>query len=119
VDCRVECERAVELPDENVARHLYRIAQEAVHNAVKHSKGKCIHIELVERDHHVTLTVKDDGRGFSKSVSKPGHLGLHIMEYRAKIIGAMLDIRSAPGKGTIVTCSLNRPRPSHEEKSPR
>ena len=90
------------IPDNDLATHLFRIAQEAVSNAVKHSGATEIKIELERADEHVILSVKDNGRGISQ---KSGGMGLRIMSYRATIIGGTLTLESEPGKGTKVICA--------------
>ena len=110
VSCEFVGDEPMQIRDETVARHLYRIAQEAVFNAAKHSKGKRVRVELVQTNGRLTLTINDDGKGFSKSAVKSTAMGLHIMDYRARIIGAALEIRSALRKGTTVVCSLEPPR---------
>jgi signal transduction histidine kinase len=86
--------------------HLYRIAQEAIVNAAKHSGGSRIHVALGS-DHSgaVSLQVKDDGKGMDSHRSSDG-MGLSIMEHRTRLIGAELVIRSEPGKGLSVNCRL-------------
>jgi len=90
---------------------LYRIAQEALNNVVKHARANSVQISLqfvtedgtpateVER---VELCVSDDGRGFSISDTRPGRCGLDIMRERAEAIGATFQIDSAPGAGTRI-----------------
>ncbi|WP_148208440.1 sensor histidine kinase [Solidesulfovibrio magneticus] len=85
---------------------LYRLAQEAVANAVKHARPGRIIVTLgCESDRRLTLTVRDDGVG-RQAVRSAGGLGLRIMTYRASMIGATLSIDDAEGGGTVVTCSL-------------
>jgi signal transduction histidine kinase len=93
--------------DEVAGSNLYRIAQEAVNNAVKHGQAKNISIGLGAVEDEVTLTVKDDGIGFSDTSNASSGMGLHIMNYRAKMIGALLDIRRGAAGGTIVICSFH------------
>jgi signal transduction histidine kinase len=96
---------------------MYRIAQEAVNNGVKHGNCSAISIGLGAVDDEVTLTVKDDGAGFPDSVDPKGGMGLSIMNYRASLIRASLDIRRGVGGGTIVICSFHNqpvPEPEHE-----
>lgn len=97
----------VDFPRVNAANHLYRIAQEAVHNAIRHSEAADVTIRLDQRGEQVELTVKDDGKGFDASHHAPGGdrgIGLHTMQYRANAIGGELRIDSAPGQGTRVVC---------------
>ncbi|MSM39592.1 MAG: sensor histidine kinase [Geobacter sp.] len=85
--------------------HLYRIAQEAITNAVKHARGSRIVVGLDCRDRtRLTLTVRDDGVGRSVTSRTTGGLGMGIMEHRAKVIGGTLTVSDAQGGGTVVTC---------------
>lgn len=110
VNCRFECPAPVRIEDATVSAHLYRIAQEAVNNALKHAKAKNIRIRLTARLEVLELQVMDDGRGFAKSSRgrEPG-LGLNIMQHRARAIGAILTISDEPGQGTAVNCRLPIP----------
>jgi PAS domain S-box-containing protein len=93
--------------DAATATHLYRIAQEAVNNALKHSGAKNISIRLVNRDGETLLEVKDDGKGLRNRQSKNGGMGLHIMEYRARLIGG--NVRwDSDNTGTVVSCRMPR-----------
>jgi two-component system CheB/CheR fusion protein len=106
VSCSFECPQPVLLENRTTATHLYRIAQEAIGNAVKHGQAKTIIISLKSLDGEVVLTVRDDGIGFSREGRGIDGMGLRIMEYRADMIGAMLRIDSAKGGGTTVACRL-------------
>ena len=92
------------MPDHTVATHLYRIAQEAVSNAVKHGQARHVVLALTTRQHSTTLTTHDDGIGFQEGAHKPTGMGLRIMHYRASMIGASLAIRSDASNGTTVVC---------------
>ncbi len=107
IPCHFTCDDQVLIHDEVAGNNLYRIAQEAVNNAIKHSRARKISIGLGAVDDEVTLTIKDDGVGFAESMGEPAGMGLHIMNYRAKMIGASLDIRRGAGGGTIVICSFH------------
>jgi signal transduction histidine kinase len=85
-----------------VQHALYRIAQEALHNAAKHANARRIEVRLHARDSTITLDVIDDGVGFQPHGEYPGHLGLRSMRERAATIGGMLHITSSPGAGTRV-----------------
>jgi two-component system, LuxR family, sensor kinase FixL len=88
------------------ATHLYRIAQEAVSNAVRHGDADQIRIAFASGDDQIRVRVQDDGVGFDiGSIDGPG-MGVHIMNYRARIIGGTLEISSTPDGGTTVTCTL-------------
>lgn len=94
------------LSDAAAANHLYRIAQEAATNALRHGDAERIELTLSGSDQYVRLQIRDDGRGFDpKSVHAEG-LGLRTMEYRARLMGAELSINSVREKGTTVTCTL-------------
>lgn len=93
--------------DGPLAYHLYRIAQECTNNAIKHSQARTVTIRLASAGGDaVRLEVADDGVGVSEHSLKnsPG-LGLSIMQYRARMIGAVLRIESRRGGGTVVTCA--------------
>ncbi len=92
--------------DNEAALHLYYIVLEAVANACKHGKAQNVLISLKStRDRH-SLSVRDDGRGFSPSTKAQGGMGIRIMQYRARVIGANLTLQSTPGSGTCVTCQF-------------
>ena len=100
-----ECNEPVTISNHQVALHLYRIAQEAVNNAVKHGDAKHIHIGLNRSGDTITLTVKDDGSGFSQEETIAG-IGLQSIHFRGKAIGGVVDIQSGYDKGTVVSCSF-------------
>ncbi len=106
IACTFYCNETIYVHNNIVATNLYRIAQEAVNNAVKHGEAERIKIKLHADDSHVTLWVADEGTGFCEKSDSMG-MGLQIMRYRAGMIGAELDIQSKPGNGTIVKCSLD------------
>jgi signal transduction histidine kinase len=82
---------------------VYRVAQEALHNAAKHARAGHLELRLSHTRGHLVLRICDDGRGFRPDSIFPGHLGLRSMRERAAVVGGVLDISSAPGKGTRVT----------------
>jgi PAS domain S-box-containing protein len=106
VRCRFTVDEPVFISDEVAAINLFRIAQEAVNNAIKHSRAENISIGLGAVEDEVTLTVNDDGIGFPTKLDRPQGMGLNIMNYRARMIGASLDIRRGARGGTIVICSF-------------
>jgi signal transduction histidine kinase len=81
---------------------LYRIAQEALHNIVKHARASLVVLRLTEQANEIILEVRDDGKGFDPAVPFPGHLGLRSMHERVTKIGGTLSIESVPGQGTYV-----------------
>jgi len=107
IDCRFEAPHPVLVHDSTVAAHLFRIAQEAVSNAIKHGHASRVGIGLRVEGGEVVLEIRDDGEGFQESALKTQGMGLHIMRHRAMMIGAALSIqRQDPG--TAVTCRLRR-----------
>ncbi len=110
VSCQFECQPAAPLPDMNdvnVATHLYRIAQEAITNAVRHGKARHINLRLDFTADEIVLTVIDDGIGLPENARNGEGLGLRIMAYRASMIGATFNIeRLSSLGGTRVTCKL-------------
>jgi len=93
-------------PDVHVA--LYRIAQEALNNVVKHAQARRAVVSLCCQDRQVELEVSDDGCGFDPAAVQPDHLGLGIIRERARDIGAVLSVESQPGQGTTVTAVWTR-----------
>ncbi|MGC1448425.1 MAG: PAS domain S-box protein [Candidatus Sulfotelmatobacter sp.] len=104
IACRFQCEEAVLIHDAPMATHLYHIAQEAVNNAIKHGDAKDIVIRLFSGEKEGTLTVKDDGVGIERPLAPHAGVGLHIMNYRAGMIGGNLEVRREQPRGTAVTC---------------
>jgi PAS domain S-box-containing protein len=105
--CCFSCRRPVFIEDNDTATHLYRITQEAVTNAVKHSKPTRIDIKLSQNGQEICLLVRDDGIGLPEKPPKKGGMGLRIMQYRAGMIGGLLAIQKVPQGGTEVSCSLH------------
>jgi PAS domain S-box-containing protein len=105
--CSFECPRPVSLTDNLTATHLYLIAQEAVHNALKHAQSRHIRLRL-EWNPYLILTVQDDGIGLPAQPSDVQGLGLRIMSNRAAIIGATLTLERVQPNGTRVVCALPR-----------
>ena len=111
VTCRLECQRPVLLPDAEAALHAYRIAQEAVANAVKHSGGTEIVVRLTEDAQHVYLQIVDNGSGILRQTVAPqGKIGLELMKYRAHAVGGNVAIHTTMEGGTGVTCSIPKRR---------
>ncbi len=101
IKCRFKCVEAIALTDETVMTHLYRIAQEAVSNAVRHGQASNI---LISLDRNL-LCIRDDGRWKQPSETNAG-LGLRIMRYRAELNGGSLSIQKNSKRGTTVTCQF-------------
>ena len=109
ISCACQCDGHIRIPGDETAVHLYRIAQEAVNNAVKHGKARNIMIQLMEEGGRGMLIVQDDGRGMPKDSEKHNGMGLRIMNYRASAIGGQLRFRSNANNGTVVICSFDSP----------
>ena len=105
IDCQFECPHPVLLRDTTVCLHLYRIAQEAVTNAIKHGKARRVTISLAADAETIYLEITDDGAGLPAHPNSGG-LGLQIMAHRAGMIGGDFKIEPLPGQGARVTCTL-------------
>ncbi len=118
---RVSCVFSPAMPapvhSPDTALHLYRIAQEAVTNAVRHGRPRHIVIGLNADSQTVILTVEDDGVGMADGARNGQGMGLQIMGHRARMIGATLDIRRRHGVGTTITCSCANAAPSRSAAS--
>jgi PAS domain S-box-containing protein len=88
-----------------VAAQLYRVAQEAMRNAIEHGAAREVLIQLTFGDQDLMLTVQDDGKGFDANVNGRG-MGLRIMRYRAQCIGGSCEVHAGPSQGTIVHCRV-------------
>jgi signal transduction histidine kinase len=115
VRCRFEHDNSTLVNDNTVAIHLYRIAQEALNNAIKHGKADIIHIAFERKGAINILSVRDNGTGFTNPPGHSGGMGINIMNYRASMVGASLDIRNGKGGGAIVSCSLQDRTSSQKE----
>jgi len=104
IECRLECPETVLIRNHVVATHLFRIAQEAINNALKHGQARRLVVAVKPADGKFKLTVTDDGLGFKAGVPTGAGMGLHIMKYRAAMSEAVLEVASEPGAGTTVTC---------------
>lgn len=107
VTFHVEGEAGIE--DPQVSMHLYRIAQQALNNALSHAQSSRISLRLAREGSRVVMTISDDGCGFAQSQSTSRGMGLRTMNYRARLIGAELVVESAPNVGTEIHCTLNLP----------
>jgi signal transduction histidine kinase len=102
VTITVDAEEGCSLPpDVRVA--LYRIAQEALNNVIRHASPRTVRLTMVCRESDMTLSVRDDGRGFNPENVPPGHFGISIMRERAAEIGADFAIVSERDHGTLIT----------------
>jgi len=106
VACKFKCDAPILISDVSAADHLYRIAQEATSNAVKHGRATNIVITLEANEEGTVLRVADDGVGMSRTDAVETGMGLRIMRQRAKLIGAILEIVTSRDKGTMISCCL-------------
>jgi PAS domain S-box-containing protein len=104
IRCGFQCEKPLRIHDANLATHLYRIAQEAVNNAIRHGKSRNIVIGLSGKNGAGMLTIQDDGEGFPKKPSSQPGVGLSIMNYRADMVGGSLKVQPNEERGITVTC---------------
>jgi len=106
IACAFHCSHPDLVGDSRVAMHVYRIAQEAVSNAVRHSGARNIRITLLQEHGETVLSVADDGAGLPGDAPPPGGMGLRTMRYRAGLIGGALEVGPGPNGGTLVVCRL-------------
>ena len=104
IECRFECDDPVLNLDDTVAVHLYRVAQEAVRNAIKHGGARHVVISLAAGRDGAVLKVLDDGSGIPDVLPNQAGMGLRIMNYRAGMIGGSLRVERTAGDGTLVSC---------------
>jgi signal transduction histidine kinase len=116
VSCKFEYPQPVLLQDASTVTHLYRIAQEAITNAVRHGKARHVNICLDSADDETVLTVTDDGTGLPENAGNHQGMGLRIMAYRASMIGATFNIERLSMRGTRVTCTLPAITETHGAK---
>ena len=110
INCSFRSPQTIQVYDNATAVHVYRIAQEAVNNAIKHGRAQNITVGLATQNNQVLLTVQDDGQGFPKASPKNGGMGLRVMNYRAGMIGATISIEPAVERGTLLRCLVpNKP----------
>jgi PAS domain S-box-containing protein len=111
-----ECPEGVLVPDHETATQLFRIAQEAVSNAVRHGRPQNVRLTLLTEPYGLRLRIKDDGIGMQGGTDQSDGLGLRIMHYRAGRIGGVLQIGRSHGGGTVVSCTLPRSNGNDERK---
>ena len=122
IRCRYEANGSVTVDDNSTATHLFRIAQEAISNAVSHGEADVVRIELSRGTRTLRLRIIDNGRGFQakKQDDKTRGMGVHIMNYRARMIGGSLDITPSFDGGTVVTCTVRTDMtPPRQSASPK
>jgi PAS domain S-box-containing protein len=108
VPCRLEADEEISVPDSTAALHLYRIAREAVINANKHARAREIIVRMRRSGKGIELSVIDDGVGIPPDSPAGSGMGFHIMEYRARSIGARLEIKQVKPHGTRLSCYVRK-----------
>lgn len=99
IRCTFQGDATLKFSDNTLATHLYYIVQEAVNNSVKHASATCIDISLCQEEEYIHLRITDDGKGMADNLSRKG-IGMQIMQYRALVIGAFLEITNSSKGGT-------------------
>lgn len=107
IACRFDCQHRIFVRDHETAVHLYRIAQEAIHNAITHGKASEIVVSLKRTSEGIVLSVRDNGRGLSRVSTGGCGMGFENMNYRARAIGAQLQFAPRDRGGTIMNCILS------------
>ncbi len=114
ITCQLECVPDIKIADNAVAVHLYRIAQEAATNAIKHGEAKTILLSLAEKKSRLILKITDDGIGFPQTGLNGKGMGLRVMHHRARMIGATITLRAPKEGGVTVICSLPKIHAQHK-----
>ena len=110
VPCRFVADDVLRAVDTATASHLFYIAREAVHNALRHARPTRLELRLAADATALTLSVTDDGRGLPSPDSPKSGMGLRIMAHRAELIGAEFSLGAAPDGGTIMRCRVPTPQ---------
>jgi signal transduction histidine kinase len=106
VRCSFAYDEPVLIHDSAAATHLYRIVQEAVHNAIRHGCARDIRVHLTKAGSQVTLTIRDDGRGLPGGAPPSAGMGVRNMTYRASMLGGSFSLEPA-NPGALVTCAFH------------
>lgn len=106
INCRFDCPEPVLLHDNTTATHLYRIAQEAVTNAMRHGAARSIEVSLRATPQEIILTVRNDGKRFKRKTHGRTGMGLGIMSYRASKVGGNLVVQPGSRGGAEVICTV-------------
>jgi len=104
ISCNLRVDEPVLIHDANMSTHLYRIAQEAVNNAIKHGQAKNIIISLAASEEYGILKIENDGLGLAEPPRNGTGMGMQIMNYRARMIGGSLKVECSVGRGLAITC---------------
>ncbi len=118
IRCEFRCDQPLLVHDAAVAMNLYRIAQEAVSNAIRHGLARNVTIDLRLAGNQDVLTITDDGVGMPPGIPFSKGMGLRVMAYRARSIGGSLRIQRDPKGGTVVSCSAPHVNPAAKKDTP-
>ncbi|MEO8428496.1 MAG: PAS domain S-box protein [Verrucomicrobiota bacterium] len=114
IDCRFRSDAPILIDGNATGIHLYRIAQEAISNAIKHGRASIIDIGLTNHNKDIVLAIRDSGIGIPIKLRKRKGMGLRVMQYRAGVIGGSLVVQRQPTGGTTVVCTIKRGIHNHE-----
>jgi len=106
ITCNLVTGNGVEIDNQSMSLHLYRIVQEAINNAVKHGKAKHIEIRMSNTDHHLAITIDDDGVGFGEKLENHKGKGIQIMNHRAGMMGGLLELFRTEDNKTRLRCLI-------------
>jgi signal transduction histidine kinase len=106
IDCRCRCNMQAWSHDPALGIHLYRIAQEAVSNAIKHGRAQCVEIALVRNKYRLVLAVSDNGVGLPLNLRRTKGAGMRLMKYRAGAIHGDMVVRRNRDGGPTVSCTI-------------
>lgn len=106
ITCEFKASNEINLNERTSAEHLYRIIQEGINNAVKHGQADHVIVSALENRSFLRFQIKDNGIGFPTNWREKEGMGVRIMEYRARLIGAHIDISNNMNKGATITCTL-------------
>jgi PAS domain S-box-containing protein len=109
ISCSLRLDKPVLIHDANVSTHLYRIAQEAVNNAIRHGQARNIVISLFARKRYGTLRIENDGSSLPVNTTNRSGMGMQIMNYRARMIGGSLKVDTGENCGVTITCLFPLP----------
>lgn len=106
IPCQCTIKGEIPALPENTSAQFYKIAQEAISNAIKHGKATCVWISVAANAHSLAVSIKNDGNLFSPPANPKARMGLRTMNYRANTVGASFEIKPGQKNGTVVTCVL-------------
>jgi PAS domain S-box-containing protein len=116
ISCRLQMNQPVLIHDSNMSTHLYRIAQEAVNNAIKHGQAQNITISLSASNGQGTLRIENDGGPIPEPLPDGSGMGMQIMHYRARMIGGSLKVGRGKTRGIAISCLFPLSKPLMDEE---